>query len=144
MRAARSYFLALTLGLLAAAPAQAAVTTTPVQIAASQPDDSGNPVLLDGGVTYPSEGCPCPGVIVNHGFLGNWHDSEGMVDQLAPHGYVVLRYSSRGFGATPGEVDLMGPKETQDLLDAVHWLNNPKSPVIGGMVVRNRIGQFGG
>jgi ABC-2 type transport system ATP-binding protein len=144
MRAARTCLLALILGLLAAAPARAAVTTTPVQIAASQPDDNGNPVLLDGGVTYPSEGCPCPGVIVNHGFLGNWHDSQRMVDQLAVHGYVVLRYSSRGFGATPGEVDLMGPKETQDLLDAVHWLNNPKSPVVGGMVIKNRIGQFGG
>jgi ABC-2 type transport system ATP-binding protein len=144
MRVARICLLALALALLAAVPARAGVTTTPVKIKATQPDDEGNPVLLDGGVTYPSEGCPCPGVIVNHGFLGNWHDSQGMVDQLASHGYVILRYSSRGFGATPGEVDLMGPKETQDLLDAVHWLNNPKSPVVGGMVRHNRIGQFGG
>src|SRR4051795_6140639 len=67
-----------------------------------------------------------------------------MARQLAARGYVVLRYSSRGFGKTPGEVDLMGPKETQDLLDAVHWLNNPASPVVGGMVTHNRIGQFGG
>jgi ABC-2 type transport system ATP-binding protein len=144
MRVARTCLLALTLGLLAAVPAEAAVTTTPVRIKATQPDDNGKPVVLDGGVTYPSEGCPCPGVIVNHGFLGSWHDSERMVNQLAGHGYVVLRYSSRGFGDTPGEVDLMGPKETQDLLDAVHWLNDPKSPVVGGMVVKNRIGQFGG
>jgi ABC-2 type transport system ATP-binding protein len=144
MRAARTCLLALTLGLLAAVPAQAGVTTTPVKIAASQPDDSGKPVVLDGGVTYPSEGCPCPGVIVNHGFLGNWRDSGRMVERLAAEGYVVLRYSSRGFGATPGEVDLMGPKETRDLLDAVDWLNDPKSPVIGGMVIKNRIGQFGG
>ncbi len=144
MRAARTIILALVVGLLATVPAHAAVTTTPVKIVASQPDDSGNPVRLDGGVTYPTEGCPCPGVIVNHGFLGNWHDSEGMVQQLAAHGYVVLRYSSRGFGETPGEVDLMGPKETQDLLDAVDWLNNPRSPVVGGKVIRNRIGQFGG
>jgi ABC-2 type transport system ATP-binding protein len=140
----RAVLLALIVALLAAVPAQAGVTTTPVKIKASLPDDEGNPVLLDGGVTYPSEGCPCPGVIVNHGFLGNWHDSSGMVNELAAHGYVVLRYSSRGFGETPGEVDLMGPKETQDLLDAVHWLNNPKSPVVGGMVRKNRIGQFGG
>ena len=67
-----------------------------------------------------------------------------MTEQLAAEGYVVLRYSSRGFGETPGEVDLMGPKETRDLLDAVDWLNDPASPVVGGMVCRNRIGQFGG
>jgi predicted acyl esterase len=130
--------------LLAAGPAQAAVTTTPVSIPASQPDDEGNPVVLDGGVTYPSAGCPCPGIIINHGFLGSWHDSTRMTEQLAAEGYVVLRYSSRGFGETPGEVDLMGPKERQDLLDAVDWLNDPRSPVVGGKVIKNRIGQFGG
>jgi ABC-2 type transport system ATP-binding protein len=141
----------LLLALLALLPVTAAraattpaIKTVPVKIAATQPDDEGRPVALDGGVTFPATGCPCPGVIINHGFLGNWHDSEGITDELAAHGYVVLRYSSRGFGATPGEVDLMGPKETQDLLDAVHWLNDPHNKVVGGMVVHNRIGQFGG
>src|SRR5688572_29932015 len=129
------YALALVVCLLAVAPAQAAVTTTPVSIPASQPDDDGDPVVLDGGVTYPSEGCPCPGVIINHGFLGKWQDSGRITQQLAAEGYVVLRYSSRGFGETPGEVDLMGPKETQDLLDAVDWLNDPANPVVGGKVV---------
>jgi ABC-2 type transport system ATP-binding protein len=101
-------------------------------------------VTLDGGVDIPDSGCPCPGVIINHGFLGSWHDSGDVARSLAARGYVVLRYSSRGFGNTPGEVDLMGPKERQDLLDAVHWLNDPRSPVVGRHVVRNDIGQFGG
>jgi putative CocE/NonD family hydrolase len=101
-------------------------------------------VALDGGVDYPTTGCPCPGVIINHGFTGKWTDSGNVARDLASHGYVVLRYSSRGFGNTPGEVDLMGPKETQDLLDAVHWLNDPKNAVVGGMVTHNDIGQFGG
>jgi predicted acyl esterase len=83
-------------------------------------------------------------VIINHGFTGRWTDSTRITEQLAAEGYVVLRYSSRGFGKTPGEVDLMGPKERQDLLDAVHWLNDPANPVVGGMVTHNRIGQFGG
>ena len=120
------------------------VKEIPVQIPATQPTDSGAPVKLDGGVDVPSSGCPCPGVIINHGFLGNWKDSGNTARELASHGYVVLRYSSRGFGKTPGEVDLMGPKESQDLLDAVHWLNDPQSPVVGGLVMHNRIGQFGG
>jgi ABC-2 type transport system ATP-binding protein len=115
-----------------------------VQVPATQPTDSGDPVKLDGGVDYPTGGCPCPGVIINHGFTGKWTDSGSVARELASHGYVVLRYSSRGFGKTPGEVDLMGPKETQDLLDAVHWLNDPDNPVVGGMVTHNRIGQFGG
>ena len=126
------------------ATALADVVETPVSIKATQPDDQGNPVALDGGVNYPTSGCPCPGVIINHGFTGKWTDSGSVAKELASHGYVVLRYSSRGFGKTPGEVDLMGPKETQDLLDAVHWLNDPQSPHEGGMVVHNRIGQFGG
>src|SRR3954470_11487239 len=126
------------------ASALADVKEVGVQVPATQPTDSGDPVKLDGGVDYPTSGCPCPGVIINHGFTGQWTDSGSVARSLAAHGYVVLRYSSRGFGKTPGEVDLMGPKETQDLLDAVHWLNNPDSPVVGGLVRHNRIGQFGG
>jgi ABC-2 type transport system ATP-binding protein len=138
--------IALALLLLAFFPAAALadVVEKPVSIKATLPDDEGSPVALDGGVDYPTTGCPCPGVIINHGFTGRWQDSGSVARELASHGYVVLRYSSRGFGNTPGEVDLMGPKETQDLLDAVHWLNNPNSPVVGGMVMHNRIGQFGG
>ncbi len=139
------WLLALLVVLAFPASAFAAdVKEVPVSIAATQPTDEGNPVTLDGGVDIPSSGCPCPGVIINHGFLGQWTDSGAVARTLASHGYVVLRYSSRGFGKTPGEVDLMGPKETQDLLDAVHWLNNPKSPVVGGLVTHNDIGQFGG
>src|SRR5688572_24141389 len=107
----RTWTLALFTALLLAAPAQAVeVTTTPVSIPASQPDDAGAPVVLDGGITVPASGCPCPGIIINHGFLGKWQDSQRITNQLAAQGYVVLRYSSRGFGETPGEVDLMGPK----------------------------------
>src|SRR3954469_20570944 len=120
------------------------VKEVPVTIPATQSTDEGAPVALDGGIDIPASGCPCPGVIINHGFLGNWHDSTSVARSLAADGYVVLRYSSRGFGNTPGEVDLMGPKETQDLLDAVHWLNKPGNPEIPVPVTHNDIGQFGG
>src|SRR3954468_4637887 len=138
--------IALALLVIAFFPASALadVVEKPVSIKATQPDDEGNAVALDGGVDYPTGGCPCPGVIINHGFTGKWTDSGSVARELASPGYVVLRYSSRGFGKTPGEVDLMGPKETRDLLDAVHWLNDPANPVVGGQVLHNRIGQFGG
>ena len=133
--------------LLATVPATRAAAAgyveTPVKLAASLPDDEGNPVVLDGGVDVPTTGCPCPGVIVNHGFLGSWHDSDNVAHALAAHGYVVLRYSSRGFGASNGEVDLIGPKEVQDLLDAVHWLNDPGNAITGGHVIHDDIGQYG-
>src|SRR3954470_19570087 len=139
-------WIAVAFALLASPASALAVDVkeVPVSIPATQPTDSGAPVRLDGGLDVPTSDCPCPGVIINHGFLGSWHDSGSVARELATHGYVVLRYSSRGFGNTPGEVDLMGPKETQDLIDAVHWLNDPQNPVVGGLVLRNSIGQFGG
>ena len=106
-------------------------------------DDEGNPIVLDAGVDIPASGCPCPGVLINHGFEGTWHSEDYAARNLAAHGYVVLRYSSRGFGSSGGEVDLVGPKERQDQLDAVHWLNDPTNPLVGGRVVHNDIGQYG-
>lgn len=119
-------------------------TEIPVSIPATMPDDSGNPVVLDGGVDIPTVGCPCPVIVINHGFLGSWHDSGDVAKAFVEHGYIVLRYSSRGFGKTPGQVDLVGPKERQDFLDAVHYVNDEKVPKLAGKVVHNDVGQYGG
>lgn len=127
--------------------ADPAYTEYPVSIPASQPDDSGNPVTLDGGIDIPNSGCPCPVIVINHGFLGSWTDSGDVAKAFADNGYIVLRYSSRGFGKTPGQVDLIGPKEQQDFLDAVHWVNNvasPPMPELAGKVIHNDVGQYGG
>lgn len=121
----------------------AAVRTVDTRIPASLPDDHGNPVTLDAQVVLPEGGCPCPGVIWNHGFGGNKGNDGARRQQLARAGYVVLSYTSRGFGDTPGQVDLMGPKEQQDLLDAVDWLNDPGNAVTRGAVEPDNIGQVG-
>jgi len=126
-----------------AARADAAWREVSLQLHPTQPDDEGNPIVLDAGVDIPTAGCPCPGVLINHGFEGTWHSEDYAARNLAAHGYVVLRYSSRGFGTSGGEVDLVGPKERQDQLDAVHWLNDPLNPLVGGMVIRDDIGQYG-
>jgi putative CocE/NonD family hydrolase len=124
--------------------AEPAFTETNVVIPASLPDDDGRPVALDAVVDVPTSGCPCPGVLLNHGFLGDKGSERDTAEALAKHGYITLRYSSRGFGQTPGQVDLVGPKERQDQLDAVHWLNDPANPVLGGDLLHDRIGQYGG
>jgi ABC-2 type transport system ATP-binding protein len=126
------------------AHADSGYTEIPVSIPASMPDDSGNPVTLDGGVDIPNAGCPCPVIVINHGFLGNWTNSGDVAKAFAEHGYIVVRYSSRGFGKTPGQVDLIGPKERQDFLDAVHFANDEKMPQLAGLVVHNDVGQYGG
>jgi len=137
----------LAAGLSAAAVAGAHADTpwreVALQLHPSQPDDEGNAIVLDAGIDIPTSGCPCPGVLINHGFEGTWHSEDYSARNLAAHGYVVLRYSSRGFGLSGGEVDLVGPKERQDQLDAIHWLNDRHNPLVGGMVIRDDIGQYG-
>ena len=141
---------ALTIPLTLAAPVAHAdgsgFTEIPVSIPASMPDDNGNAVTLDGGVDVPNSGCPCPMILINHGFLGNWHDSQDVASAFANHGYVVVRYSSRGFGKTTGEVDLVGPKETQDMADAISYVqdNAGNIPQLDGAVIKNDVGQYGG
>ena len=129
-----------------AAHADGGFTEIPISIPASMPDDNGNAVTLDGGVDVPNSGCPCPMILINHGFLGNWTNSNDVATAFADHGYVVLRYSSRGFGKTTGQVDLVGPKETQDMADAITYVqdNLGHIPQLDGAVTRNDVGQYGG
>ena len=67
-------------------------------------------------------------------------DSGELAESSAKAGYIVLRYSSRGFGDTKGQVDLVGPKEQRDLQTAVAWLDNPANVPIWA----DHIGQYGG
>jgi len=90
----------------------------------------------------PGEGTgPFPALILNHGFGGSRTGDGGLAHRLTEAGYIVLRYSSRGFGDTPGQVDLFGYKEQQDLLDAIHWLNDPANVP---EVWVDHLGQLGG
>jgi ABC-2 type transport system ATP-binding protein len=141
---------ALTLPIAGLAPsvahADGGFTQIPISIPASMPDDGNKPVVLDGGVDVPNSGCPCPMILINHGFLGNWTNSNDVATAFANHGYVVLRYSSRGFGKTTGEVDLVGDKETTDMADAIKYVqdNVGNIPQLDGAVIKNDVGQYGG
>lgn len=137
--------LALTLLLASVAlPARAveAYTLRLAKIPVSFPDDAGNPVFLDASIAIPATGTPpYPAMILNHGFLGDRGGDGYLAEEGARNGYIVMRYSSRGWGQTGGEVDLVGMKERQDLLDAVDWLNDPANVP---EVWPNHIAQIGG
>src|SRR4051812_31886339 len=74
--------LVLALVVFPASALAADVKEIPVQVPATQPTDSGAPVKLDGGIDVPTSGCPCPGVIINHGFTGKWTDSGSVAREL--------------------------------------------------------------
>jgi predicted acyl esterase len=53
----------------------------------------------------------------------NKYQSWELVDpeKWVPDGYAVLRVDSRGAGRSPGRMDLLSPRETQDLYECIEW-----------------------
>jgi ABC-2 type transport system ATP-binding protein len=133
----------ITLPARALDPPDTPIQTIVTRIPASMADDDGNPVTLDAEVIIPDVRHASPGIIWNHGFGGHKGNDRREREALAKFGYVVLSYTSRGFGDTPGQVDLMGVKEQQDLLDAVNWLIAPDNAIVNGAVIPDSIGQVG-
>jgi predicted acyl esterase len=119
-------------------------TTRDLWIPAPDPDDMGNPVQLDARLLIPNGTGPFAGMLINHGYLGDKGGDGDAAEAAARHGYIVLRYSSRGFGNTKGQVDLVGTKETHDMLTAIHWLNNPRNVPIWVDHIAHYGGSYGG
>jgi len=68
---------------------------------------------------------PQPVVIYANGFGGSKDDSSGCAigHWLAQHGYVVLAYSSSGFGQSGGCIELDSPQwDVQDVKGLIDWL----------------------
>jgi ABC-2 type transport system ATP-binding protein len=61
---------------------------------------------LDVTVRVPAGTPPFPLVAHVHGYGGSKHSRSGWDDQLVARGYAVLRYSTRGFGRSWGQVNL--------------------------------------
>lgn len=93
---------------------------------------------------------PAPVVLMTHGY-GGWHRGSGDLNfqaLFASDGYVVLGYTSRGFGRSEGTVQLQSPDwEVNDASHLISWLANPDNA--GGTVLLDspgnpRIGMAGG
>ena len=63
--------------------------------------------LLDVNVTTPAGSGPFPLVALMHGYAGSKNGSGDIAARLHAAGYAVLRYSTRGFGESWGQVNLV-------------------------------------
>ena len=81
----------------------------------------GGAVSLDATLFLPSQRTPAPAVVLAHGFGGSKTDETPDALALARHGYVVLAYSARGFGASDGQISLDAPqfevRDAQRMID---------------------------
>jgi ABC-2 type transport system ATP-binding protein len=136
-----------------------AVTPYDFRLPVRDPDMLGNPVTLDVRVLVPQGKGPFAGLLINHGYLGDKGGDGDTANAAARLGYIVMRYTSRGFGAasgdegTKGQVDLVGGPETNDMIQAIDWLNdpdnvaklvNPADPASGPHIWVDHIGHYGG
>lgn len=73
-------------------------------------------------------GARLPAVIVIHGYGGSKDVSSAR--EAAERGFVGFAYSTRGFGQSGGEMDIVGPRSIADLKELVRWLpeNGPVDP----------------
>lgn len=82
-------------------------------VASDYTDSQGNPVHLEGTLTYPRTGGPFPTLVLVSGSGQQNRDEElfqhrpflVLADYLARRGIAVLRYDDRGVGASTGPLD---------------------------------------
>ena len=106
------------LALLATATPAAAAT--PVRVEEQRLAGAG--VDLDTSLYLPAT-TPAPAVLVAHGFGGTKASVDADARDLAARGFVVLTWTSRGFGASGGQIALDAPDaEVADARKLVDWL----------------------
>jgi predicted acyl esterase len=118
---------ALLAGVLALPSSAAAYSATAYAIPVVDGPANDEHVTIDATLYVPSgvgAGNPAPVVVAANGFGGSKDDfANGEAPFLASHGYVVLAYSSRGFGASTGEIGLDSPDyDVKDVQQLVTWL----------------------
>lgn len=161
----RTLTTALAAAALAAAIPAAAVNVDTGQFPACQSGtgftchdlfiDSFDATQIDATVYVPTASGSAPAVLMTHGY-GGWHRGGGdaaFARLWAAKGYVVLAYTSRGFGRSSGQVQLDSPMyEVQDARHLVTWLAkrnaDAASPLFGKVQLDGandpRIGMVGG
>ncbi|MDV3219925.1 alpha/beta fold hydrolase [Intrasporangium sp.] len=144
--------LAVTVGVVPAAPGALAAAVRPVALVAAAedltvqvgPEPDGTAVTLDAAVWTPAGGGPHPVVLLAHGFGGSKDSVTSEATQLQERGYLVVTWSARGHGASGGRIHLNSPdfeiadaralvdlvaKRSDVLLDTA---DDPRLGVMGG------------
>ncbi|WP_250655213.1 alpha/beta hydrolase [Alkalimarinus coralli] len=88
-------------------------------------------VTLTANVITPTSGADSyPAIIFINSWTMNEYEYTSEAQKLAADGYVVLSYSTRGFGSSEGLIDTAGPNDTMDLSIVIDWLieNTPTDP----------------
>jgi predicted acyl esterase len=146
---------ALVAGVAAAPPAGALdeFTVTPALVTVTDGPANDHEVVLDTDLYVPasaSPASPAPAILITHGF-GLTKASPEVVAQasfLARHGYVVLTWTSAGFGGSGGCVTLQSADyDAQGVTDLVDELLEPRADVLRdaeGLVLGTVGGSYGG
>lgn len=82
-------------------------------------------VVLEASLFAPNTPSPTgkyPAVIFVNSWALNKYEYLVPAAKLAKKGYIVLSYSTRGFGASGGLIDTAGPKDRSDLSKILDWL----------------------
>jgi predicted acyl esterase len=79
-------------------------------------------VVLKSNVIEPAAPGTHPGVVLVASWALNDLQYLAQAKQFAQAGYVVLSYTTRGFWASGGTIDVGGPKDVADASSAVDWL----------------------
>lgn len=103
---------------------------------------------LDATLYVPTATGPHPAILMTHGY-GGWHRGDGDAATArfyAGKGYVVLAYTSRGFGLSGGTVELQSPDwEVRDAQRLITWLaNDTEGAVLVDGQDDPRVGMVGG
>jgi ABC-2 type transport system ATP-binding protein len=81
------------------------------------------PVRIDADLYIPA-GTPRPAVVLSHGFGGSKQSVADEARFFASAGFVVLAYTSRGFGDSSGQISMNSPQfEVADASSIIDYLN---------------------
>lgn len=65
---------------------------------------------------------PLPTIIFVNSWTLDEHEYLRQAILLAKKGYLVLSYSSRGWGCSQGKINVIGPKDWKDISSVIDWL----------------------
>jgi ABC-2 type transport system ATP-binding protein len=90
-------------------------------------------ITLDASFFPPVGGGRAPAVLLAHGFGGSKDDTRADAERLARHGYAVLTWSARGFGASGGDITLDSPDyDVKDVRQLIDWLARRPEVLLDG------------